>query len=253
MKFKNLTLFSFLTILLFSCGNQQDSQNEVSETEETVAEKRTEAPETIEIEGVFQLPPLGYAYDALEPHIDEETMIIHYSKHHAAYTRNLNNAIKGSAMESQSIETILKELDMTNMTLRNNGGGYYNHNLFWEVMSPQGGGEPSGELADAINESFGSFEEFKNKFSDAAASQFGSGWAWLNIGEDGKLSVCGTANQDTPIMPGLSCQGTPILGIDVWEHAYYLNYQNRRPDYIEAFFKVVDWNVVSQKYQENKL
>jgi Fe-Mn family superoxide dismutase len=252
MKIKNLAIISCLSLLLFSCGNQQDAQKEKSDSRDAQTEKKSKSPEPIVIEGAFQLPNLGYAYDALEPHIDAKTMEIHYGKHHAGYTRNLNNAIKGSPKESQSIEVILKELDMNNTTLRNNAGGYYNHNLFWEIMSPDGGGEPNGELAEAINESFGGFEEFKDVFSKAAASQFGSGWAWLNIGEDGKLSVCGTANQDTPIMPGLTCKGTPIMGIDVWEHAYYLNYQNRRPDYINAFFEVVDWNVVNQKYLENK-
>ena len=194
----------------------------------------------------FELPKLSYAYDALEPHIDARTMEIHHSKHHAGYTAKLNTAIEGTSYVGQSIETILAgELSPG---LRNNGGGYYNHCLFWSIISPNGGGKPSGNLADAINSTFGSFEEFKSVFSNAAASQFGSGWAWL-CAKNGKLSVCSTPNQDNPLMKS-GCGDIPILGIDVWEHAYYLNYQNRRPDYIEAFFNIVDWNEVSRRYSE---
>lgn len=199
----------------------------------------------------FELPKLPYAYDALEPHIDARTMEIHHTKHHNAYTTNLNAAIAGTELEGKSIEEILKNLDMSNGAVRNNGGGYFNHNLFWEVMSPNGGGEPTGELADAIAKDFGSFANFKDAFSKAGATQFGSGWAWLCVG-NGKLSVCGTPNQDNTLMPGVGCGGTPILGMDVWEHAYYLNYQNRRPDYISAFFNVVNWDEVSKRYAAAK-
>ena len=195
----------------------------------------------------FELPQLPYAYDALEPHIDARTMEIHHSKHHNAYTTNLNAAIAGTDLEGKSIEEILKNLDMTKMAVRNNGGGFFNHNLFWTVMSPNGGGLPTGELLAAIEKDFGSFEEFKTAFSKAGATQFGSGWAWLCV-KDGKLEVCGTPNQDNTLMPGIGCGGTPILAMDVWEHAYYLHYQNRRPDYIEAFFNVINWAEVTRRY-----
>ncbi|MGB2304960.1 MAG: superoxide dismutase [Flavobacteriaceae bacterium] len=200
----------------------------------------------------FELPKLTYAYDALEPHIDARTMEIHHGKHHNGYTTNLNNAISGSDLDGQSIEAILKSLDMNNAAVRNNGGGFYNHSLFWNIMSPNGVGEPSGALSEAINTAFGSFEEFKDAFAKAAATRFGSGWAWLCVNSGGTVEVCSTANQDNPLMPDVGCNGFPILGIDVWEHAYYLNYQNRRPDYIQAFFNVVDWNMVSKLYEENK-
>ena len=199
----------------------------------------------------FELPKLSYSYDALEPHIDARTMEIHYSKHHQAYTTNLNAAIEGTDLAGKSIEDILTNLDLNNKAVRNNGGGFYNHNLFWEVMAPNAGGAPTGELAVAIDDAFGSFEAFKDAFSKAGATQFGSGWAWLCV-KNGKLEVCATANQDNPLMPGIGCEGTPILGLDVWEHAYYLNYQNRRPDYINAFFNVVNWDVVAKKYAEAK-
>jgi Fe-Mn family superoxide dismutase len=196
----------------------------------------------------FELPELSYAHDALEPHIDTKTMQIHHGKHHAGYTTKLNAAVAGTNLESKSIVEILRDLDMNNGALRNNGGGYFNHNLFWEVMSPNGGGSPEGELAAAINDAFGSFDAFKDAFSAAAATQFGSGWAWLCVNKGGKLEVCSTPNQDNPLMPGVNCEGTPILGLDVWEHAYYLNYQNRRPDYIEAFFNVINWEKVASLY-----
>ena len=199
----------------------------------------------------FELPKLSYAYDALEPHIDARTMEIHHGKHHNGYTTNLNNAISGSYLEEHSIESILTSLDLDNGAVRNNGGGFYNHRLFWNVMSPNGGGTPSGALAEAINAAFGSFEGFKDTFAKAAATRFGSGWAWLCVHKGGALDVCSTPNQDNPLMPGIGCDGFPVLGIDVWEHAYYLNYQNRRPDYIQAFFNVVDWNKVSEFYTEN--
>jgi Fe-Mn family superoxide dismutase len=196
----------------------------------------------------FELPSLTYAYDALEPHIDARTMEIHHSKHHNGYTTNLNNAIADTPMDDQSIEEILKGLDMENKAVRNNGGGFYNHRLFWNIMSPNGGGTPDGALGSAIASAFGSFEDFKTAFAKAAATQFGSGWAWLCVHKNGSVDVCATANQDNPLMPGIGCGGTPILGIDVWEHAYYLNYQNRRPDYIEAFFNVIDWKKVEELY-----
>ena len=199
----------------------------------------------------FELPKLPYAYDALEPHIDARTMEIHHGKHHNGYTTNLNNAISGSDLEEHSIESILTSLDLDNGAVRNNGGGFYNHRLFWNVMSPNGGGTPSGALAEAINAAFGSFEGFKDAFTKAAATRFGSGWAWLCVHKGGAVDVCSTPNQDNPLMPGIGCGGFPVLGIDVWEHAYYLNYQNRRPDYIQAFFNVVDWNKVSEFYAEN--
>ena len=195
----------------------------------------------------FKLPSLPYAADALEPHIDAKTMEIHHGKHHNGYTTKLNAAIEGTALEGKSIEEILGDLDMSNAAVRNNGGGYYNHCLFWEIMGPDAG-EMSSELSAAIESAFGSFDAFKDAFSKAAATQFGSGWAWLCVHNDGKLEVCSTPNQDNPLMRDVSCGGTPILGLDVWEHAYYLNYQNRRPDYIEAFFKVVNWSEVSKRY-----
>ncbi len=200
----------------------------------------------------FELPTLGYAYDALEPNIDAKTMEIHHSKHHNGYTTKLNGAIAGTDLENKSIEEILKNLDLSNGAVRNNGGGFYNHSLFWSVMNPNNKGELSGDLKEAIMTEFGSFDGFKDTFSKAAATQFGSGWAWLCVHKGGKVSVCATPNQDNPLMSGVACEGTPILGIDVWEHAYYLNYQNRRPDYIEAFFNVINWNEVASRYAENK-
>jgi len=200
----------------------------------------------------FELPALPYAHDALEPHIDARTMEIHHGKHHAGYTANLNAAIAGTDLEGQSIEAILAGCDMNNKALRNNGGGFYNHSLFWSVLQPNGGGHPTGALAQAIDDSFGSFDQFKEQFSAAAKTQFGSGWAWLCVHKGGKLDVCSTANQDNPLMPGITCGGTPILGLDVWEHAYYLNYQNRRPDYVSAFFNVINWTAVAERFASNK-
>lgn len=196
----------------------------------------------------FELEKLPYAFDALEPHIDARTMEIHHGKHHAAYTANLNTAVAGTPLEGKSIEEILKNLDMNNMALRNNGGGFYNHNLFWKVMSPNGGGNPTGAVADAINSAFGTYDAFKEQFSKAAATRFGSGWAWL-CSNGGKLEICSTPNQDNPLMPNSGCSGIPILALDVWEHAYYLNYQNRRPDYIGAFYHVINWDEVNKRYK----
>lgn len=200
----------------------------------------------------FQLPALGYSYDALEPHVDARTMEIHHTKHHAAYTTNLNNAIANTDLEGKSIEDILKNLDMQNMPVRNNGGGYYNHNLFWEILNPEDRGRLSGPLLEAIEAAYGNKETFMEKFSAAAMTRFGSGWAWLCVHPGGKVEICSTANQDNPIMPGIGCGGTPILGLDVWEHAYYLHYQNRRADYVAAFWNVLNWNVVEKKYNDAK-
>lgn len=200
----------------------------------------------------FELPALPYAHDALEPHIDTQTMQIHHGKHHNGYTNNLNAAIEGTDLANKGIEDILTGLDMSNTAVRNNGGGYFNHSLFWEVMSPNGGGEPSGALATAINEAFGSYDGFKEKFSAAAKTRFGSGWAWLCVHSGGKVEVCSSPNQDNPLMPGVGCGGYPILGLDVWEHAYYLHYQNKRPDYVAAFFNVINWNKVSELYEQHK-
>lgn len=200
----------------------------------------------------FELPKLPYAYDALEPNIDARTMEIHHTKHHNGYTTNLNNAVAGTDLDNKSIQDILKNLDMSNAAVRNNGGGFYNHSLFWEIMSADGGGKPSGELATAIDKDFDSLDAFKEAFSKAAGTRFGSGWAWLCVHKGGKLEICSTPNQDNPLMPEVGCTGFPILGLDVWEHAYYLNYQNRRPDYVTAFFNVINWNKVSELYAANK-
>lgn len=200
----------------------------------------------------FELPKLKYAYDALEPHIDAQTMEIHYTKHHQGYTNNLNAAIEGTDLAGKTIENILINLDKDNKAVRNNGGGFYNHSLFWDVINPEGKGRLSGELKDAIEAEFKSFDAFKDEFSKAAATQFGSGWAWLCVHKGGKVQVCSTPNQDNPLMPGVGCGGVPILGLDVWEHAYYLKYQNKRPDYINAFFSVINWNEVERRYAEAK-
>jgi len=198
---------------------------------------------------MFELPKLNYDFSALEPHIDAKTMEIHHGKHHQAYVSKLNNAIQGTELEGQSMEELMSNVSKHSAAVRNNGGGHFNHTLFWSVMSPNGGGEPTGKLADAINKTFGSFEEFKTQFASAAATRFGSGWAWLVV-HDNNLVVTSTPNQDNPVMDVAEVKGTPILGLDVWEHAYYLNYQNRRPDYIGAFWNVVDWNVVGQLFEQ---
>ena len=200
----------------------------------------------------FELPDLPYAKDALAPHIDEQTMTIHHDKHHNGYVTKLNKAVEGTDLADKSIEDILKNLDMNNKGVRNNGGGHFNHSLFWEVMSPNGGGQPSGALAEAINAAFGSYDAFKEQFSAAAKTRFGSGWAWLCVQSGGKVEVCSSPNQDNPLMPGVGCDGYPILGLDVWEHAYYLNYQNKRPDYVAAFFNVINWEEVSKRYEAHK-
>lgn len=198
----------------------------------------------------FELPALPYATDALEPHIDKQTMEIHHGKHHQAYVTNLNKALEGKPEANQSIDEIIKNISKFPAAVRNNGGGHFNHSLFWEVIGPNKGGEPKGELADAINAAFGSFADFKTKFAEAGATRFGSGWAWLSVGADNKLVVSSTPNQDNPLMDIAEVKGTPILGMDVWEHAYYLKYQNRRPDYIAAFWSVVNWDVVAEKFKK---
>ena len=199
----------------------------------------------------FKLPDLPYSFDALEPHIDAKTMEIHHDKHHAAYTTKLNEAIEGTDLENKSIEEILANVSKHSAAIRNNGGGYYNHNLFWQIMGPNGGGSPSGTLADAIKNEFGSFDSFKEKFTNAGLTQFGSGWAWLVV-DNGKLKVGSTPNQDNPLMDITELNGTPILGLDVWEHAYYLKYQNKRPDYANAWWNVVNWDEVSRRYEKAK-
>ena len=196
----------------------------------------------------FTLPDLPYAFDALEPNIDARTMEIHHGKHHAGYTKKLNAAIEGTAWEGKSIEDICAGISENDGAIRNNGGGFFNHSLFWNIMSPNGGGEPTGKVGDLIKEQWGSFDSFKEEFSKAAATRFGSGWAWLCKEADGSLKVCSTPNQDNPLMSFSGCSGIPILGLDVWEHAYYLNYQNRRPDYIAAFFNVINWDQVNENY-----
>lgn len=198
----------------------------------------------------FELPELPYGHEELEPHIDKQTMEIHHGKHHAGYVAKLNAAVDGTDLAGKSLEDLLKN-HSDNTAVRNNGGGHWNHSLFWTVMSPNGGGNPSGAILDAIHDAFGDFEKFQDEFSKAAATRFGSGWAWLCV-KNGKLEVCSSANQDNPLMPGVGCGGTPILGLDVWEHAYYLKYQNKRPDYIEAFFNVINWEEVNKRYEAAK-
>jgi Fe-Mn family superoxide dismutase len=200
----------------------------------------------------FELPKLNYAFNALEPHIDARTMEIHHGKHHQAYVTNLNAAIAGTDAEKLSIEEICKNISKYPMPVRNNGGGHFNHSLFWEIMSPNAGGIPTGEVAKAIEADLGGFEKFKTDFAQAGATRFGSGWAWLCLKSDGKLAICSTPNQDNPLMDTADCKGTPILGMDVWEHAYYLHYQNRRPDYMAAFFNVINWNKVNENYLKAK-
>lgn len=200
----------------------------------------------------FVLPALPYATDALEPHIDKMTMEIHHGKHHQAYVDNLNKALAGTGSENIALEDLMKSISKFPMAVRNNGGGHYNHTLYWSIMSPNGGGAPSGDLAKAIDAAFGSFDEFKKKFAEAGATRFGSGWAWLCVKADGSLCVCSTPNQDNPLMDIAECPGTPILGMDVWEHAYYLKYQNRRPDYIGAFWNVINWTAVAERFAKAK-
>jgi Fe-Mn family superoxide dismutase len=247
MKTLSFTVLFIFVVALLSCNsNSAESTIQNTDKEKTV---KMGNPADVQAEpGAFKMIPLPYAYNALEPFIDSQTMEIHFSKHHLAYTNNLNKTIAGTDMENKSIEEILKNLDGENKAVRNNGGGYYNHNFFWEIMGPGKGGQPEGKLAEAITKDFGSFDNFKTAFSKAAASQFGSGWAWLYVDEKGKLNIASTPNQDNLLMKSSGIKGTAILNIDVWEHAYYLKYQNKRADYIEAFFNVINWDKVTEKY-----
>jgi Fe-Mn family superoxide dismutase len=244
--------FALLVIGFQSCNNNKNLEEvvEVPGPENEKVEVEMGKPEDVKADagGSFEMIALPYAYNALEPHIDARTMEIHFSKHHLGYTNNLNKAIAGTDMANISIEDILKKVDAENKAVRNNAGGYYNHNFFWEIMGANKGGEPTGPVADAITKDFGSFADFKSQFTDAATKQFGSGWAWLVVGKDGKLSILATPNQDNPLMTKIGLSGTPILAVDVWEHAYYLNYQNKRKDYVEAFFNVINWEKVAEKY-----
>jgi len=200
----------------------------------------------------FKFPELPYSYDALEPYIDAQTMELHYSKHHKGYFTKFTNAIEGTELENKSLEELFANVSKHPVAVRNHGGGFFNHALFWEIMSPNGGGEPTGELADEIKKTFGSFNDFKDEFAAAAKGRFGSGWAWLIVNDKKELEICSTPNQDNPLMDVSGCKGKPIFGLDVWEHAYYLKYQNRRPDYIEAFWNVVNWNAVNEKFKAAK-
>ncbi|RZJ63645.1 MAG: superoxide dismutase [Flavobacterium sp.] len=251
---KNAKMFFSALVLvaaLQSC-NKKDNLEEVVAVPEPQKEEAPAmgSPDDVKADaGPFQLTRLPYAYDALAPNIDAKTMETHYSKHYKKYTDELNKAITGTELEKKTIEEILSKLDMENKAVRNNGGGFYNHSMFWEIMGPKGGGTPKGTLADAINKDFGSFENFKTQFTDAATKQFGSGWAWLVVDATGKLIVGSTANQDNPLMPNVGISGKPVLALDVWEHAYYLAYMNKRPDYITAFYNVINWDAVSKKYE----
>lgn len=249
---KKLIILS-LSVVIMSCNNSNKTQEVVEipepESTETAIEIGNPADVQVDEGGIFKMLGLPYAYNALEPNIDARTMEIHYSRHHLAYANNLNKAIAGTEFTTYSIEELLSKLDPENKAIRNNGGGYYNHNLFWEILSKEES-LPSEELVNAINRDFGSFENLKTQLSDAAMKQFGSGWAWIVVGKDKKLSVLSTPNQDNPLMAKLGYSGTPILGIDVWEHAYYLHYQNKRKDYLDAVFSVINWNKVSEKYTQ---
>ncbi len=248
---KSIFFISIIALVTLSCNRKK--LTEVVEVPLPTAEEKMIIgnPEDVKAdEGTFEMIKLPYSYDALAPSIDAMTMEIHYSKHYLTYTNNLNKVIVGTEQENMAIEDILKKLDISNADLRNNVGGYYNHNLFWESMVPKSGGQPKDSLATAITRDFGSFENFKTQFEDAATKQFGSGWAWLITDKSGKLQVTNTANQDNPLMPNAVIKGTPILALDVWEHAYYLNYQYKRKKYIDAFFNVINWKKVGEKYDE---
>jgi Fe-Mn family superoxide dismutase len=249
---KKVFIISFLAVTLLSCKKDNELiEVKIPDPEVPVTQTAFGNPADVKVNegGVFKMKGLKYAYDALAPFIDGKTMEIHYSKHHLGYANKLNKAIAGTDLETKTIEEILSKLDLKNAALRNNAGGYYNHNLFFESLNPKAGGTPSGELAQAIATEFGSFDEFQKKITEVATNQFGSGWAWLVITNEGKLALTSTSNQDNPLMPNAEVKGTPILAIDVWEHAYYLNYQNKRADYLTAIFNVIDWNVVNAKYE----
>lgn len=249
---KKVFIISFLAVTLLSCKKDNELiEVKIPDPEVPVTQTAFGNPADVKVNegGVFKMKGLKYAYDDLAPFIDGKTMEIHYSKHHLGYANKLNKAIAGTDLETKTIEEILSKLDLKNAALRNNAGGYYNHNLFFESLNPKAGGTPSGELAQAIATEFGSFDEFQKKITEVATNQFGSGWAWLVITNEGKLALTSTSNQDNPLMPNAEVKGTPILAIDVWEHAYYLNYQNKRADYLTAIFNVIDWNVVNAKYE----
>jgi len=251
MKKKQLILLFVFTLVLISCNDKK--LTEVVEVPLPAAEEKMTigVPDDVKAEeGAFEMVKLPYSYEALAPHIDALTMEMHYSKHYLTYTNNLNKVVAGTEMENTTIEDILKKLDVSNADLRNNAGGYYNHSLFWECMAPKAGGQPKDTLATAITRDFGSFEVFKTQLEDAATKQFGSGWAWLVTDKAGKLQITSTQNQDNPLMPNATIKGTPILALDVWEHAYYLNYQYKRKKYIDAFFNVINWAKVNEKYEE---
>lgn len=251
MKKKQLILLFVFTLVLISCNDKK--LTEVVEVPLPAAEEKMTigVPDDVKAEeGAFEMVKLPYSYEALAPHIDALTMEMHYSKHYLTYTNNLNKVVAGTEIENTTIEDILKKLDVSNADLRNNAGGYYNHSLFWECMAPKAGGQPKDTLATAITRDFGSFEVFKTQLEDAATKQFGSGWAWLVTDKAGKLQITSTQNQDNPLMPNATIKGTPILVLDVWEHAYYLNYQYKRKKYIDAFFNVINWAKVNEKYEE---
>lgn len=250
---KKVTMFFSALAMVAAMQSCKDKDN-LEEVQVPEPQKEQEAPmgnpDDVKAEGgPFQLVRLPYAYNALQPHIDAKTMEVHYSKHYKKYTDGLNEAVTGTDMEKKTIEELLATMDMENKAVRNNGGGFYNHSLFWEIMGPNAGGNPTGKIAEAINKDFGSYDNFKTQFTEAATKQFGSGWAWLVVDPTGKLMIGSTPNQDNPLMQNVGISGTPVLGLDVWEHAYYLNYQNKRADYISAFYNVINWNAVNQKYE----
>lgn len=248
---KKLLVGTFLLLAFISC-KKENELIEVQIPDPEVETKQTAYgnPADVKVDegGVFKMKGLKYAYDDLAPFIDAKTMEVHYSKHHLGYANKLNKAIAGTDLQTKSIEEILSKLDLKNAAVRNNAGGYYNHNLFFEILNPKGTGIPTGSLAEAITTEFGSFEIFQTKITEAASTQFGSGWAWLVVTNEGKLAITSTANQDNPLMPNAEIKGTPILAIDVWEHAYYLNYQNKRNEYLTAIFNIIDWNIIDSKY-----
>ena len=250
---KSLLILACISFMMTSCRKENELE-EVKipdpEVETKISALGNPADVKVTEDGIFQMRGLKYAYDDLQPHIDGRTMEIHYSKHHLGYANKLNKAVIGTDLELKTVEDILKNLDVNNKEIRNNAGGYYNHNLFFEILNPKGGGTPTGALAEAITAELGSFDNLQKQLTEAAAGQFGSGWAWLVVTREGKLAVTSTANQDNPLMPNAEVRGTPILAIDVWEHAYYLHYQNRRPDYCTAFWNVVNWDEVSNRFEK---
>ena len=249
---KKLFIISFALVSILGCKKDNDLvEVQIPDPEVPVTQTAFGNPADVKVDegSIFKMKGLKYSYDALAPFIDGRTMEIHYSKHHLGYANKLNKAIVGTDLETKTIEEILTKLDIKNTALRNNAGGYYNHNLFFEILNPKAGGTPSGELAQAIATEFGSFDEFQKKIAEVATNQFGSGWAWLIVTKEGKLAITSTSNQDNPLMPNAEVKGTPILAIDVWEHAYYLNYQNKRADYLTAIFNVIDWKIINEKYE----